>query len=61
MDLMEVNCEDGRWMQLTRDCIQWPALILAVLSLSVLLTGAESFISMILYFISQLVIINFNL
>jgi len=30
-------CEDGRWMELTQDRVQWWALVLAVLKLRVLL------------------------
>jgi len=31
MDLMEIGCEDGRWMELAQDLVQWWALVLAVL------------------------------
>ena len=31
MDLMEIGCEDGRWMELAQDRVQWWALVLAVL------------------------------
>jgi hypothetical protein len=37
MDLMELSCEDGRWMELVQDRVQWRALVLAVLSLQALL------------------------
>jgi len=37
MDLMEIVCEDGRWMELAEDCVQWWALVLAVLNRCVLL------------------------
>ena len=37
MDLMEIGCEDGRWMELAQDRVQWQALVLAVLNLLVLL------------------------
>jgi hypothetical protein len=37
MDLEEICCEDGRWMELAQDCVQWQALVLAVLNLQVLL------------------------
>jgi hypothetical protein len=37
MDLMEIGCEDGRWMELAQDCLQWSALVLKVLNLWVLL------------------------
>ena len=35
--LMEMGCEDGRWMELAKDRVQWWAWILAVLNLCVLL------------------------
>jgi hypothetical protein len=25
MDLMEVRCEDARWIELVQDCVQWGA------------------------------------
>ena len=31
MDLREIDCEDGRWMELAQDRVQWWALVLAVL------------------------------
>ena len=37
MDLMEICCEDGRWMELAEDRVQWWALVLAVLNCCVLL------------------------
>jgi hypothetical protein len=37
MDLREMGCEDGRWMELAQDRVQWRALVLAVLNLRVLL------------------------
>jgi len=37
MDLREIGCEDGRWMELAQDRVQWQALLLAVLNLLVLL------------------------
>jgi hypothetical protein len=37
MDLREICCEDGRWMKLAQDRVQWQALVLAVLNLRVLL------------------------
>jgi len=33
MDLREICCEDGRWMELAQDRVQWQALLLAVLNL----------------------------
>ena len=38
MDLREIGCEDGRWMELAQDRVQWPAFVLAVLNLLLLLT-----------------------
>ena len=37
MGLMEIGCEDGRLMELAEDCVQWLALVLAVLKRCVLL------------------------
>jgi hypothetical protein len=37
MDLREIYCEDGRWMELAQDRVQWQALVLAVLNLRILL------------------------
>ena len=37
MDLREMGCEDGRWMELAQDLVQRQALVLAVLNLLVLL------------------------
>ena len=37
MDLREIGCEDGRWMELAEDRVQWQVLVLAVLILPVLL------------------------
>jgi len=34
MDLMEIGCDDGKWMELAQDCGQWWALVLAALNLS---------------------------
>jgi hypothetical protein len=36
MDLREIRCEDGRWIELAQDRVQWRALVLAVLNLRVL-------------------------
>jgi hypothetical protein len=41
MDLRETGCEDGRWMELSQDCVQWRALVLAVLDLRVLLPESQ--------------------
>jgi hypothetical protein len=40
MDLREVGCEDGKWMELTEDRGQWQALMLSALNLQVLLQGS---------------------
>jgi hypothetical protein len=37
LDLMEIGCEDGRWMELAQDRVQWRTLVLVVLNLGVLL------------------------
>jgi hypothetical protein len=29
MDLREICCEDGRWMELAQDCVQWRHFLLA--------------------------------
>ena len=31
MDLREIGCEDGRWMELAQDRVQWRALVLTVM------------------------------
>jgi hypothetical protein len=36
-DLSEIGCEVGMWVVMAQDCIQWQALVLAVLNLGVLL------------------------
>jgi hypothetical protein len=42
MDLREMGCEDGRWIELAQDRVQWQALILAVLNLCVMLFSSVS-------------------
>jgi hypothetical protein len=37
MDLTEMGCKDGRWMELAQDRVQWRALVFVVLNLRVLL------------------------
>ena len=37
MDLMEIYCEDGKWIELAQDRVERWALVLAVLNLCVLL------------------------
>jgi hypothetical protein len=32
MDLRNMGCEDGRWMELAQDRVQWQVLVFAVLS-----------------------------
>jgi len=46
MDLMEIGCEDGRWMELAQDLVQWWALVLAVLNRCVLLPESSLFSKM---------------
>jgi hypothetical protein len=41
MDLREIGCEDGRWMELAQDRVQLRAPALAVLNLPVLLPETE--------------------
>jgi hypothetical protein len=42
MDLREIGCEDGRWIELAQDRVQWWAFVLAVLKPRVLLTTGRS-------------------
>jgi hypothetical protein len=35
MDLREMGCEDGRWMELAPGRVQWRDLVLAVLKLRI--------------------------
>jgi len=37
MELREIGCEDGSWMELDQDRVQWQASVLAVLDLLFLL------------------------
>jgi hypothetical protein len=37
LDLMETGCEDGTWMELPKDRVQWRVLVLTVWKLGVLL------------------------
>jgi hypothetical protein len=37
LGLREIGCEDGRWMELAQDRVQWRAFVLAVLNLRVLM------------------------
>jgi hypothetical protein len=41
MDLRGLGCEDGRWMELAQDHVQWRALVLAVFNLRVLLPNRQ--------------------
>jgi hypothetical protein len=47
MDLRETGCEDGMWMELAQDRVQWQALILVVLNLRVLLPELVLFIYLV--------------
>jgi hypothetical protein len=38
--LGKIGCDDGRWMELAQDRVQWRAVVLAVLNLGVLLLGS---------------------
>jgi hypothetical protein len=37
MDLMEISCVTGKWMNLAQDRVQWRVLVLVVLNLQTLL------------------------
>jgi hypothetical protein len=37
MDLREVGCEDGKWIELALDRVRWWALVLSVLDLRIIL------------------------
>jgi hypothetical protein len=37
MDLKQTGCEDGREMELAQDCVQWQAIVLAMLNVLFLL------------------------
>jgi hypothetical protein len=37
MDLRETGCEDGEWMELAQDRVQWQALVLALFNILILL------------------------
>jgi hypothetical protein len=39
---VKTGCEDGRWMELAQDRVQWQALVLAVLNFGVLLPKLQS-------------------
>jgi hypothetical protein len=39
MDLREIVCEDGMWMELAQNRVPWQALVLVVLNLLVLLAN----------------------
>jgi hypothetical protein len=41
MDLREIGCEDGTWMELAQDRVQLRGLVLAVLNLQVLLPQSQ--------------------
>jgi hypothetical protein len=37
MDFMKIDNEDGRWLELVQDNVQWLALVIAVLNFQILL------------------------
>jgi hypothetical protein len=37
MDLKGTGCEDGRWIELARDRVQWRALVLSILNIGFVL------------------------
>jgi hypothetical protein len=37
MDIIEIDCEDQRWIELAQDCVQQQALELVVLNLQITL------------------------
>jgi hypothetical protein len=41
--LQKISCDDGRWMELAQDHVQWRDLVLAVLNLRVLLPECVSY------------------
>ena len=41
MDLMEVICESGRWIELAQGRVQWQAVVLALLNHRVLLSDSK--------------------
>jgi hypothetical protein len=43
IDLQKINCDDGRWMELAQDRVQWRGLVLAVLNLRALLPECGSY------------------
>jgi hypothetical protein len=51
VDFREIVCEDGRWMELAQDRVQWLALVLAVLNSRVLLSNINpNYIFVYLFF-----------
>jgi hypothetical protein len=44
MDLREIGCEDGRWIEQAQDHVQWRDLVLAVLNLRVLLPESQDLV-----------------
>jgi hypothetical protein len=41
ISVQEVSCEDGRWMELAQDRVQWRTVVLAALNLRVLLPESQ--------------------
>jgi hypothetical protein len=42
MDLREIGCEDGKWIELAQHPVQWWAFVLAVMNICVLLPETTS-------------------
>jgi hypothetical protein len=53
MDLREIGCEDGRWMELAQDRVQWRALVLAVLNLQLSGNASKGLFSLIVSIIKD--------
>jgi hypothetical protein len=41
MDVRKVGCDDGRWIELAQDRVQWQAFVLAVLHFGLLLLNSN--------------------
>jgi hypothetical protein len=57
MDLMETGCEDGRWIELAQDRVQWQALVLAVLNIQFLLSQCSLVSSLYFMFSFKLLVL----
>jgi hypothetical protein len=44
MNLWQTGCEDGSWIKLAKDHVQWQAFVLAVLNIQVLVQELYSYI-----------------